>query len=233
MSSEDPNNTPHWRNKLDELEHLPDASFNRDAAWDNLQSRLEGNKRSKKISWYWIAAACLVFGLMIALLNYHKGSSEPANKETIVKQQPTEIKKPISPAEQIDQNEIDETAERIKDRIVSTPIKPVQKIRRIITMEVAPKVRPEDVAISYPQNEPVAKSLQIVKNSTTAVAPPKKKLNVVHINELGDPVIESPDVTRIQDIHSFKLKFGNGEVFSNSPSKPPGFIILKTKTASN
>jgi len=64
---------------------------------------------------------------------------------------------------------------------------------------------------------------------------PKKKLNVVHINELGDPVMESSDVTRIEDIHSFKLRFGNGEVFSNPPvvSKPPGIIILKTKTASN
>ena len=62
MSNEDPNNTSPWRNKLDELEHLPGSAFNRDAAWDKLYGRFQGNKKSKKIFWYWIAAACLLFG---------------------------------------------------------------------------------------------------------------------------------------------------------------------------
>jgi len=231
MSNENPNNTPRWRNKLDELEHLPNSVFNGDAAWDKLHGRLQGNKKTRKIFWYWIAAACLVFGLVIALLNYHQNSSEPANKETAVKHQPAEIKEPISTVEEVNKNEFDNTAEPVKDKIVSAANKPVHKNRRFVITEVA---HPDDVPASYPENEPVAKPLQIVKNSTAA-NPLKKKLNVIHINELGDPVIESPDVTRLEDIHSFKLKFGNGEVFSNSPvvSKPSEFIILKTKAASN
>ncbi len=234
MSNENPNNTPPWRNKLDELEHLPGSAFNRDAAWDSLYGRLRSRK-GKKISWYWIAAACLLFGLMITLLNHDKNTSQPANKETVVKQS-KEIKKPILKVEEVNKNENEHNAVLIKDKIVTTPNKPIQRNRRVTPTEVVTKVHPDDVAISYPEKEPVVKPLQIINtNSTTAVLPQKKKLNVVHINELGDPLIESSDITRIADIHSFQLKFGNGEVLSNSPvaSKPSGLIILKTKPSSN
>ena len=104
MSNENPNNTSPWRNKLDELEHLPGSAFNRDAAWDKLYGRLGGNRKNKKISWYWIAAACLLFGLMITLLNYHRSPAQPSNKETVMKQ-PKEIKKPVLKVEEVNKNE--------------------------------------------------------------------------------------------------------------------------------
>ena len=232
MSNESLNNTSGWRNKLDELEHLPGPTFNGDAAWDKLHGRLRGNKKSKKIFWYWIAAACLLFGLMIALLNQQKGISHDENRETAIKKA-EETDKPDLRIDGTHKAKNETGTELIKDKIVSTSNKPAQKNRRIAT-EVAAKVQSNEVVMNYPEQEPVAKPLQIIKNSSTAAVPPKKKLNVVHINELGDPVTEFSDVTRIEDIHSFKLKFGNGEVFSNSPvSKPSGLIILKTKTASN
>lgn len=235
MSNENPNNTPPWRNKLDELEHLPGSAFNGDAAWDKLYGRLRGNRKSKKISWYWIAAACLLFGFMIALLNYYRSPAQSSNNETVMKQ-PKEIKKPFLKIEEVNKNQNGNSADLIKDKIVATSNKPIQRNRRITRIEVATEVRPDDVVISYPEKEPIVKPVQIINtNPTTAVLPQKKKLNVVHINELGDPVIDPSDVTRIEDTHSFRLKFANGEVFSNSPnaSKPSGFIILKTKTASN
>jgi hypothetical protein len=177
-----------------------------------------------------------VLGLLITLLNYDKNTSQPANKETVMKQHPKEIKKPNLKAEEVNKNEKGNNAELIKNEIVTTSNKPIKRNRRITLTEVATKVHPDDVVISYPEQEPVVKPLQIINsNSTTAVLPQKKKLNVVHINELGDPVIESSDVTRIAEVHSFQLKFGNGEVLSNSPiaSKPSGLIILKTKPSSN
>jgi len=238
MSNENPNNTPQWRSKLDELEHFPGTAFNSDVAWNKLYGRLRGKKKSKKILWYWIAAACLLFGMVITLLNYHKSTTEPVNKEIVIKQQePNEIKKPALKVAEVDKNkhEKESETELEKNKIVSTSNKSIQKSHHIVPAEVVTKIQLND-AVNYPAQEPVAKSLQILNNnSTITIILPKKKLNVVHINELGDPVIESSDVTRIEDIHSFKLKFGNGEVLSNSPvvSKPSGFIILKTKTASN
>src|SRR5262244_4018272 len=70
MSNENPSNTPHWRDKLDDLDHLPGSTFSRDAAWDKLHGRLRGNKKSKKIVWYWIAAACFLFGLVSVMLDH-------------------------------------------------------------------------------------------------------------------------------------------------------------------
>ena len=145
MSNENPNNTPHWRNKLDELEHLPGSSFNKDAAWDKLYGRLRGNRKSKKIYWYWIAAACLLFGLMITLLNYHKDNPEPSNKATVMKQQPKEIKKPVLKVEEVNKNENENSAELIKDKIGTTSNKPIQRNRRITPIGVATKVDPDNV----------------------------------------------------------------------------------------
>jgi len=235
MSNENPNNTSPWRNKLDELEHIPGSAFHRDAAWDKLYGRLGGNRKNKKISWYWIAAACLLFGLMITLLNYHRSPAQPSNKETVMKQ-PKEIKKPVLKVEEVNKNENEKSSKLLKDEIASIAIKPIQRNHRIVPTKIVTKVDPGDVVFRYPEQEPIVSSLQIINsNPTTTVFPQKKKLNVVHINELGDPVIESSDITRITDTHSFQLKFGNGEVLSNSPiaSKPSGLIILKTKPSSN
>ena len=234
MSNENPNNTPHWRNKLDELEHVPASTFNGEAAWNKLYGRLRGNKRGKKIFWYWVAAASLLLGLIITLVNQNKSISDPENKETAIKKA-KEIDEPVLRIDETNKERHATDTQLMNDKIVSASNKPAQRIRRIVATGITGKGQSNDVVIKDPGQEPIAKPLQIVKNSGTAAVPPKKKLNVVHINELGDPVTESSDVTRIEDIHSFKLKFGNGEVFSNSPvvSKPPGVIILKTKTASN
>jgi hypothetical protein len=235
MSNENPNNTPQWRQKLDELEHLPGSAFNRDAAWGKLYGRLRGNRKSKKIYWYWIAAACLLFGLMITLLNYHKGPAQSTNKETVMKQ-PGKIKNPVLKVEEVNKSENGNSAELIKDKIVATANKPIQRNRRIVNTEFLTKVHPDDVAISYPEKEPLAKPLQIINiNPTAAVRPQKKKLNVVHINELGDPVIGNPDVVHNTDIHSFRLKLASGEVFTNPAvvSGANSFTFLKTNPKSN
>jgi len=233
MSNENPNNTPHWRNKLDDLEHLPGSAFNSDAAWDKLHGRLRGNKKGKRIFWYWMAAACLVFGLVITLLNFHKRTPGPLNRETAIKEN-KKINNSTLKVKEVNKNENENVTISEKDKIATASNKPIQRTRHIVATASA-KVQSNSAGINYPEQEPIAKPLQIVNNSTIAAVPPKKKLNVVHINELGDPVTESPDITRIEDIHSFKLRFGNGEVFSDSPvvSKPSGFIILKTKAASN
>ena len=236
MSNENPNNTPGWRNKLDDLECLPGSALNRDAAWDKLHGRLQGNKKSKKIYWYWIAAACLLVAALIAILNDQKPNSQASNRETVM-EQPKETNKTDAKADEKKVNEnTNESNSEIKNKIVSVPNRSVQRSQGIARAKVVAKVHIDDLVTSYPEKEPLAKYLEIIKaNSTTAVVPPKKKLKIVHINELGDPVLETSDITRIADIHSFQLKFGNGEVISNSPmaSKSSGLIILKAKPPSN
>lgn len=228
MSNENPSNTPGWRNKLDDLEHLPGSGFNGNAAWDKLHGRLRGNKKSKKIYWYWIAAACLLFGVMITILNYQKPTPQNPGKET-VKEQPRESK-PVLKVDETNKNENENVAKSEKNKIVSASDKPGQRDRRVAHTQAVAKVHSDDVVINYPEKEPLVKPLQITNaNPTTAVLPPKKKLNVVHINELGDPVIEIPDMASKMGKHSFRL--GNGEVYANPSTvyKNTDFTILKTK----
>ena len=175
MSNENPNNTPQWRNKLDELEHLPGSAFNSDAAWDKLYGRLRGNRKSKKISWYWIAAACLLFGLMITLLNYHKDTPQPSNKATVMKQ-PKEIKKPVLKVEEVNKNENENSAELIKDKIVTTSNKPIQRNRRITPIGVATKVDPDDVVISYPETRTSCKTFADNKYQFNSSISAKEKI---------------------------------------------------------
>ena len=68
--------------------------------------------------------------------------------------------------------------------------------------------------------------------SIVAILPEKKKLKVVHINELSDPIAELPGITRYAERHSFQLKLINQEVYSSPPSSGnTGFNIFKTKNA--
>ncbi len=62
----------------------------------------------------------------------------------------------------------------------------------------------------------------------------KKKLRVVHINELGDP-IEEIVVAHKTENHSFQLKFANQEVYVSplGDSRNPGVILLKAKNSPN
>ena len=76
--------------------------------------------------------------------------------------------------------------------------------------------------------QPVDTAINIV-----AILPEKKKLKVVHINELGDPVEETPNIARNYEHHSFQVKLINQEVYTSPPpsSGNTGFNIFKTKTA--
>ncbi|HMG69286.1 MAG TPA: hypothetical protein VK588_16425, partial [Chitinophagaceae bacterium] len=86
----------------------------------------------------------------------------------------------------------------------------------------------EKAALTSPIQIPDAAS------KATVIVPVKKKLEVVHINELSDPAVESFDVVRKIDKH-FKVKLANEEVFANPSfaSKTTDFSTVKTKAFSN
>src|SRR5450755_2342791 len=124
MLREKPNNAFHWKNKLEEMESLPDETFNKEAAWEKLHQRMQGKPLNKRAVWYWAAAACLLLALLIPLLflenkkgnelvknnstqNKVQSSSShlllPRNKDTsaIISSQSTETKLPALPGGKI------------------------------------------------------------------------------------------------------------------------------------
>jgi len=68
--------------------------------------------------------------------------------------------------------------------------------------------------------------------NTIAAAPVKKKLKVVHINELGEPVSEAPNTARYYEHRPLQFRFINQQVYTSSslPLNSTGFTIFKTKS---
>jgi hypothetical protein len=228
MINEKPNNNINWKNKLEELESSAGEVFNKEASWEKLYPRLHSKPNNKKIIWYWIAAACLFFALFISFflsnkkenmlvknnLTEKKINSSSQHAPMIFKDTPpvisslsSENKKPF--------HSINEVITRVNHKTISTEIvqnKREENITREITNTAA---MPVDTAIS------------IVAN-----LPEKKKLKVVHINELGDPVPESPNIARYSEHHSFEIKLLNQEVYT-SPSNTSGYTGFNIFTIKN
>lgn len=237
MSNEDLNKSI-WSNKLDELESLPgEAIPDKNALWEKLHEKLKGKKNVKRFAWYWIAAASVLVLLMISLLNLNR----EIKKENlpIAKSQPAE--EPVntvitSPIIKKDLAEVISPVLLKKNNTTAF----ANKKNKSQFKRLADTKNIFQVVDTVSEHGEIAQSSNIVapsiKNTFPAtIFPSKKKLRVVHVNELGDPIEESPDVARNADIHYFQFKFGNGAAYINSSvtSKTTDYSFLKTKTSPN
>lgn len=211
MSDEKAGNNFHWKNKLEDLESLPGETFNKEATWGKLHARMRGKQSNKKFVWYWVAAACLFFALFISFFLSNKrenvlvknklsaSSTLPViTKDTvdIISSLPFEKKMPASPAEK--HNKMNSF---LAQKITKPKIVPDKKEEFIEQKMISTAAVLADTVISIASN-----------------LPEKKKLKVVHINELGIPVSEPPVVARNTEYHSFQLKLLNQEIYTGSPS---------------
>ena len=235
MTNGKPNNNDNWINKLDELENIQGAALDKEASWKKLHERLYSKSNRRKVIWYWLAAACLFFALLISLFISHKKENVLVNNDlrtgksdspvvqnmSIINKDTTSIISSLSnkkglPGKSI--HEINKTKASNHPNTTGSEI--VQsKIEIGITQQLANSaVTPVDTVISLVANMPV-----------------KKKLIVVHVNELGDPVAESPNIVRNNEQHSFQFKFMNQEVYTRSSPAvtKTGFKIFTTKNLTN
>jgi len=238
MSIENLNNTESWRSKLDDLEGLPgDTRVDKNAAYEKLHARLRGKKRSRKAMWYWAAAACLLLAFMIPLI-FKKNKIHPvAGIEAEHKQQekmPDDIN-----TKRVKKDPVTIIGPLIeKEKEVVAPGKINRTNHKIIPVEIKNKIRLYDTVIPTDlAKENISNSLQPVDSASSIAAtlPPGKKLKVIHINELGDPVEVSPETVNKKELRSFQLELASQEVYSHSPVafNKSGFTIFKTKSSSN
>jgi hypothetical protein len=236
MISEEHNKEFHWKSKLDELDNVTGESFNKAASWNKLHGRLRGIAGKKKVIWYWAAASLLFFIIIIPLLmprtletkvvktkkpamNPNEIILKPAiyDKNILVK-----INNNVSPAKEKDKALLNKTYQKNHVAVLNEVVKEIESREK----------NDNDLAIQTTVN-----SLQPIDSisSTVIHLAQKKKLPVVHINELGDPITAEPVMARNSDRHSFQMKFGNQEVFINPSvvSGESGIINLKTSTSPN
>jgi len=217
MSEEKLNNN--WKQKLEDADSLPHATLqNKDGAWGKLHARIAEKPRSKRVLWYWVAAACLLLALIIPSLTIHRStttvvkssntnkSNDAITNAVIQKDEPAEtLTKEITNAQthqQIQKNNVVKNTE--------------QHITTADTVNVIPLVNNNDQSL---QNENIAVP-GIIDTSAIAVvsspAPIQKKLKVVHINELGETYEVPADLARSADLHLFQLKLAQQEIYNAS-----------------
>jgi len=232
MPNEKSNDEFYWRNKLIELKNLPGESFNKEPAWNKLSPRLH-NKSSKKIfAWYWAAAAVLLFVLIAPFLTRQKKEAPIAKKATLTNQ-PQKIVATSSDDDKSSTVQIVNINSVKKKHLIVTK-KVDKKGEHEINKNITGNFRLPDTVSNRFAQQNLYSSLHSMDTIQKAIALTteikKKKLKVVHINELGDATQEDP-IVRSTDTHAFQLKFANQEVFVNHSvnSKATEFAILKTK----
>ncbi len=213
MPNENPNKEFHWKNKLEELESLPGEIFNKEVVWEKLHARLLPTTKNKKIIWYWIAAACLFFALCISFFLSNKKENVLVKNNVLQKK----INSLSSPLINKDTSVII-TSSSNENKIPAHLINKIEKINtainhKTLATEIVQNKKEENIPqkIKTTAIMPVDTAKGIVIN-----LPEKKKLKVVHINELGVPVSEPPVIVRNSESHSFQLKLLNQEVYTGS-----------------
>lgn len=235
MSKEIHNSSDNWRGKLEDLDSLTvETGFNKNASWEKLYARLGGKKSRKKATWYWVAAACVLFVLIIPLI-FSSNKIRRSGKEIISQGQPdvrTIIHKMPGKKDSIkivnsvlsSENTIAYKSHKTGNRSIFP--KQIKKVRLYDTVSV------EDMVGGTVDN--LIKTIDSAAHFEVII-PVKKKLPVVHINELGDPVNIPEEIARNPDNRSFLfLKLASQEVYSNSSAPATkDFATINLKTPSN
>ena len=233
MLNEKPGNGFHWKSKLDEMGSLPGETFNKEAAWEKLHERIQGKSANKSIVWYWAAAACLLMALIIPLLFLTN-----KKESVIVKNNPVKKQTQSAHPHLLNKNETDRAIDisSLSNEKKSPPLS-VEKSNKINSVFKHNILQLKPVRNKREKEEFITQKITInaalpvtTAISIVATIPEKKKLKVVHINELGDPVTESPNIARSRE-HRSLVKFINREINTSLPSSGnTGFNIFKTKT---
>ncbi len=225
----------HWKNKIEDIDHLPDAVLtNKNAAWEKLHNRLH-EKKGIQPFWYWLAAACLLFVIVVPVITGSKKQNSivkntnekaPSKKQTIAAMPSSKEDTMVDVSTPANENKSIRQSIRINEKNSS-------KNSLVIKEEPLYSALNDRTDIT---NEPVVlpAATDSAAVNTPAVVRVKKKLRVVHINEL-EPFAETPNIARRYEQHSFQLKLINLE--SNTgislPSESRGFTLFKTTKASS
>ncbi len=236
MRDENPNDF-HWKNKLEDAESLSGETLtDTNAAWEKLHARLSEKPRRIRAVWYWAAAACLLLAIIIPMMTATKKQPGLAKNNT----EQTQPKKSTAPeaAPQRKNEVVDATpVEMQKKNLLKTPEQMSEK--KDAAIDIVQEEATVSTGFNDQQNivpppiilpQPLADTSTI---TTLAMLPAKRKLKVIHINELGD-VIEVPaNIARNTDYHTFQFGLIGQQVYTSASIKAnnTGFNIFKTSNS--
>jgi len=229
MQDNTPNN---WKHLLESPDSFPGEIIkHKNEAWENLYQRLHKKPGRKLTAWYW-AAASLVVAMAAVGLFINKQTNPPAvpSKLVVITNQ---IPPPAANSLQIDQKNTGNRIAPAKQKTHRAPT--IQKNSFAAAISVNNNFIADSVNKPLPQLviASTASDSQAIKNITLAT-PPKKKLRVVHVNEIGQPGEESTVNNKFRERHSFGFRVTNGEIFNPVyGSSTNNGLILTKRTTSN
>jgi hypothetical protein len=232
MLNENHNNSSYWKNKLEALDSLPEETLNKAAAWEKLHNRLRKDSNPNKVVWYRAAAACLLTAIVISLMFVHRKEKNlvknDIHKSNIskaeLKQAEPLKKEAIAVVSAVD----GEKKRTVKNKIKNYNNKTIAAANKELLVTNNNHTSGKLIVLSVP----VVDSAVV---TTVGIVHAKKKLKVVHINELGDPVEASSEIAHHTDLYLFQLKLATQEVYDKSSvaSNTTGIPSLKLKTSQN
>jgi copper chaperone CopZ len=185
MQAEKSNNDQ-WVQGLHEFKQLPDQDFDKNNAWEKLHDRLGKKNNKKRPALLWWAAASVAAAVVALLLLNSNNGSVIIDKETATGKNENDTYQNITPAA-IEKETNDEKAE-IKNlpgnKKVEIAVPQKQKLPAVKNNPATPEESlPQDI-VQAPENisDTNTKTAFV---TLTAPAETKKKLRVVHNNELG------------------------------------------------
>lgn len=200
MQEEIPNNDRNWKQRLNELDELPaDPPVNLLASWEKLYHKLGTKKKNRKaIGWY--AAAASVILAFLLLIQPEKRTENYTNTT-------------IPEAKKIDTLSHSLTAKTPQHPSIKTDSRPVMAKRKTpvhLKKPRPPKIEKqpemdqhESLTVEAPLVINVPNAPAVVQQSVAA-APVRKKLRVVHINELTNNTVPQEATARKSRIRSIK-----------------------------
>lgn len=220
------NSAANWKKGLENAEDLAGYVLeNKQAAWEDLHARLYDNKSTNKPAWYWMAAACLLIAVSFFLIKTGKYSNPVEGTTT---QSAIEKKKPVIPVVVEEAAVTNNTAAILSEKEKKVKRYNKTSIKAIINTEqkINDSIAQLPVVLTVPETAVVELKDSAVQ-TITAIAPIKKKLKLVHVNELDDDGTNR--ILQAQKHLPARIRFLNQDIYTDhtASSSGPGLYIIK------
>lgn len=221
-----------WKEKMEDAVALSAYGLHdKNAAWEKLHDRMHVPVKKKKAGWFWLAAACLV-GLMsgaFLLMNKKQPVTTVINKPATKAVDDTKVI-----AQQNNPAPVKEEERQVVMPVATVTKAPAKKqLKKIVAEPIASvEVKTEDsvlITASYIPPTHITAPVSLTVNNT----PEKKKLKVVHVNELGTPLPELRSRVANDDYSVIQFNIINQQLFNTVPTIPSTSKPSKQKNISN
>jgi hypothetical protein len=219
MSGEKQNREHRLGEKLDSLLSLPgEPAFNKEAAWDRIYDRL-GGPAVARFPKYRVAAACLLLSVSVFFwMKQSPGRQDRAGNrtETVRQALPSGRDKSVrqdGPAivPSIAKKTVDLSGQRnrVRQKSVAPP--------SLLARSAADRPGTDSSRLRALVPATISFTLPATEISHPVASTPKKKLRVVHLNELDEPA-ETENVAQYSTRHLFRIKWSGYPGAVNGPA---------------